>query len=155
MIKRFSLMTLLAVLCLGSAQAQDNWFGLRSGYPLGVTVHYGIENALSNGFDLRISANLRSRGSGIEVGIGVDGMNTVYIERPFEVYIGGGPAIDFGGGGALFDIHGLAGAEFRFYDTGLDNLGIFAEIALGAGIGIGRPSQIPSFGAAVGFNWHF
>ena len=146
---------LIAVVLMGISQAEDNWFGVRSGYPLGVTLHYGIENALSNGFDLRISANLRARGSSVDFGIGVDGLNTVQVERPFEVYLGGGPAIDFGGGGALIDVHGLVGGEFRLYDVGINPLGIFAELSLGAAIGLGRSSVIPSFGGGVGVNWHF
>lgn len=149
-------MLLVLAWALSSVQAQTNWFGLRSGYPLGVTLHYGIENALSNGFDLRVGANLRSRGnSSFDVGLGVDGLNTVVIERPFEVYVGGGPAIDFGSGGVLIDLHALAGAEFRFWDAGLSPLGLFAEATIGAAIGAGRPSVIPSFGAGVGVNWHF
>lgn len=145
---------ILIALVLSTVQAQS-WFGLRSGYPLGVTLHYGVANALANGFDLRVSANLRVRGPDVSFGVGVDALNVVAVERPFTVYVGGGPAIDFGGGGALIDIHGLLGGEFRFTDLGLDPLGIFAELSLGAGIGIGRPSVIPTFGGAVGFNFHF
>lgn len=145
---------LALLLSFGSAQAQ-NWFGLRTGYPLGVTLHYGIENGLSSGFDLRVSANLRVYGDEVNFGIGADALNTVALEGPFEVYVGGGPALDFGGGGALFDVHGLVGGEFRFVDLGLAPLGIFAELSLGAGIGLGRPSRIPTFGGGIGFNWHF
>lgn len=152
--KRLAITTLLLVLLGGAAQAQT-WVGLRTGYPLGVTLHYGIENALSNGFDLRVSANLRVRGSDVDFGVGVDALTEITVEPPFTVYVGGGPSLDFGGGGALFDIHGLAGGEFRLTDMGLDPLGIFAELALGAAIGIGRTSVIPSFGGAVGFNYHF
>jgi hypothetical protein len=47
-------LVLSALLLIGAASAQ-NWFGVRSGYPLGVTLHYGIANALSRGADLRIS----------------------------------------------------------------------------------------------------
>jgi hypothetical protein len=141
---------------LGISQAQ-NWFGVRTGYPLGVTLHYGVENGLSNGFDFRVSANLRARGNSVDFGVGIDGLNVVYTDprNPFVVYVGGGPALDFGGNSALIDIHGLVGGEFRLGDVGLRPLGIFAEISLGAGIGINRNSQIPSFGGAVGFNWHF
>lgn len=146
----------LATLALGSAQAQ-NWIGLRTGYPLGVTAHYGIANALANDFDLRISANVRfRRNDNVEFGLGLDAMNVVAVEGPFEVYIGGGPAIDFGRRGTLIDIHGLLGAEFRFIDLGLEPLGIFLEGTLGIGIGLGgRSSQFPTAGAAFGFNYRF
>ena len=142
----------LAVLALGTANGQGNWFGLRSGYPLGVTLHYGMANAFSPGVDMRISANLRIRGGDVSFGVGVDALSVVMVEGPFEVYVGGGPSLDFGGRGALFGVHGLAGGEFRFRDLNLEQLGIFIELALGAAIGIGRPSIIPTFGGAVGFN---
>lgn len=148
-------LVLLLVMLASSALAQNNWFGLRTGYPLGVTVHYGIRNGLAAGTDLRISGNLRVRGSDVRVGVGVDALRNVAAQGPFVVYVGGGPAIEFARGGALLDIHALAGGEFRFVDLGLPQLGLFAELALGAAIGIGRPSEIPTFGAAVGFNWRF
>jgi hypothetical protein len=146
---------LVITLLITSAQAQENWFGLRTGYPLGLTVHYGIENGLDNGFDLRISGNLRAYGNNVEVGIGIDGMSDIVRDGPLSVYVGGGPALDFGGGGALLDLHGLIGGEFRFSGAGLSDLGIFVEGTLGASIGLGRDSRVPSGGAAVGFNWHF
>ena len=153
--KRITIISLLAGF-LSFSFAEQNWFGVRTGYPLGVTLHYGIENGLQNGFDLRVSANLRVRNpNDVDFGIGIDGMNEIYIDNPITVYIGGGPALDFNGNSALIDVHGLLGGEFRFSDVGLRPFGVFAEISLGAGIGIGRNSQIPSVGGAVGFNWHF
>lgn len=155
--KRVRILTLaltLIALAAGSASAQ-NWFGLRTGYPLGVTVHYGMSDTFANGFDARISANLRVRGERVSFGVGVDALNTVSVEGPFNLYVGFGPALDFGGGGALIDLHVLGGGEFRFTDLGLDPLGVFAEVSLGAGLGLGRPSQIPTFGGAVGFNYRF
>lgn len=151
----FSIAIISLLLLLASAQAQGNWFGVRSGYPLGATLHYGIDNALANGFDLRVGLNLSARGNSFDIGLGVDALNTVYTERPFEVYVGGGLALDFGGGGTLLDAHGLAGGEFRFTDLGLSPLGLFAELSLGAAVGIGRKSLIPSFGGGLGINWHF
>jgi hypothetical protein len=149
------LLLLLFVVVPTFGQAQDNWFGLRTGYPLGLTVHYGIENGLDNGFDLRISGNLRAYGGNVEVGIGIDGMNDIVQDGPLSVYIGAGPSLDFGGGGALLDLHGLIGGEFLLSGAGLSELGIFVEGTIGASIGLGRDSRIPSGGAAVGFNWHF
>lgn len=152
---KHSFVLIVALLLFTSARAQQNWFGLRTGYPLGLTVHYGIENGLDNGFDLRISGNLRAYGNNVEVGIGIDGMNDIIRDGPLSVYIGAGPALDFGGGGALLDLHGLVGGEFRLTGAGLGSFGIFVEGTLGASIGLGRDSRIPSGGAAVGFNWHF
>jgi hypothetical protein len=145
----------VALFLFTSVQAQENWFGVRTGYPLGITLHYGIENGLDNGFDLRISGNLRAYGNNVEVGIGIDGMNDIIQDGPLSIYLGGGPALDFGGGGALLDLHGLIGGEFRLSGAGLGSFGIFVEGTLGASIGLGRDSRIPSGGAAVGFNWHF
>jgi hypothetical protein len=146
--------SLLLTLVLGAAQAQ-NWIGVRSGYPLGVTVHYGIGNAFAPGTDGRVSANLRVRGSVVDFGVGFDVLRTVSVERPFEVYVGGGPAIDFGGGGTLIDLHGLVGGEFILSDLDLEELGVFAELSLGAGVGINRDSEIPRVGGALGFNYRF
>ena len=148
----FALVT--TILLFTSAQAQ-NWFGLRTGYPLGLTVHYGIENGLDNGIDLRVSGNLRAYGNNVEVGLGIDGMSNIVQDGPLSVYIGGGPALDFGGGGGLLDLHGLLGGELRLGGVGIDSFGIFVEGTLGASIGLGRDNRIPSRGVAVGFNWHF
>ncbi len=151
----FGLLAVLLMITFGSVQAQS-WIGLRSGFPLGVTLHYGVQNGLANGLDFRVSANLRASGDNVSFGVGVDAMNTVFTEAPFNLYVGFGPAVDFNNSGTLIDIHGLLGGEFRFSDVDLDPLGIFAEISLGAGIGVGgRSSEIPSFGGAVGFNYHF
>lgn len=151
--RTITLLVFLLAFTLGSAQAQ-NWFGVRTGYPLGFTVHYSIEDAISPQFDLRVSANFRVYDSNVNFGVGLDALSTVSIEPPFEVYIGGGAAIDVGGPGPGLELHGLAGGEFRFTDAGLDPLGIFGEVTLGVGFGGGRPFG-PRFGGALGINWHF
>lgn len=147
-------MLLLTLFANASAQ---NWFGVRSGYPLGVTIHYGIDDALSNGFDLRVSGRITASGGAARIGIGVDAMTTVAAEGPFSVYIGAGPALEFGNGGAWLDIHALGGGEFRFVDFGLEPLGLFIEATLGGafGLGAGSAAEIPTFGAALGVNYHF
>ena len=147
---------LLLALLVGAAHAQ-NWAGLRTGYPLGLTVHYGIADALSPGSDLRVSGRIESIGGSPRFGIGVDVLRTVSVEQPFFVYVGGGPALSVGGGAAYFEVHGLLGGEYRLTDLELDPLGIFGEISLGAefGTGGGGNARLPTFGAALGFNWHF
>jgi hypothetical protein len=145
---------LLLALTVGTVQAQ-NWVGLRTGYPLGVTVHYGIGDAFSPTTDARVSANLRVRGSDVGFGVAFDVLETVYVEQPFNAYIGGGPAIEFGGGGALLEVHGLAGGQFFLADLDLEELSVFAEISVGAAFGINRVSQIPTLGGALGFNYYF
>jgi len=152
-----SVVAALVLFAVASNASAQNWFGVRSGYPLGVTLHYGISNALSNGFDLRVSGRITAHGGAARFGLGVDALGTVAQEGPFTVYLGAGPAIEFGNGGAWLDIHALAGGEFRFVDLGLAPLGLFIEATLGGsfGLGSGATAQIPTFGAALGFNYHF
>ncbi|MGL4609147.1 MAG: hypothetical protein ACRCYY_05590 [Trueperaceae bacterium] len=151
--KRF--VVLMFLMSMGFTQAQSNWFGVRTGYPLGITLHYGIVNGLDNGFDLRVSGNIRQYGGVLGVGIGVDGMNDIVRDGPLSVYVGVGPALDFSNSGVLLDLHGLIGGEIRLSAGGLGALGIFVEGTIGATIGLGRDSYIPAGGAAIGFNWHF
>ena len=98
------LVVLLTVLLLAGAASAQNWFGVRSGYPLGVTVHCGVGNALANGADLRVSA---------------------------RVVVGPGGRATFGVG----------------FDALVD---VYADGAIGLS---GGTARIPTFGAAVGFNW--
>lgn len=152
-----ALAAVLLAACIATASAQNgNWVGLRSGYPLGVTLHYGLKNGLGNGADLRVSGRVYVYGSVAHFGIGLDAMHDVLVRSPFSVYLGGGPALDVGSDGSYLDVHALAGSEFRFVDLGVPQLGIFVEGTLGALIGISnQPSRIPSFGLALGVNYHF
>lgn len=154
---RVALATVLLVGALGTAGAQD-WFGVRSGYPLGVTLHYGLGGALSPDADLRLSGRVEVQGGETSFGIGVDAITDVEVEPPFTVYVGGGPALIAGGDDVLLEVHGLAGAEFRFTDLGLDPLGLFLEGTLGGRLslsGNAANSRLPAGGAALGVNWHF
>lgn len=155
---RFLLVLIVAALVSGisCASAQGNWFGVRSGYPLGLTVLYGVNNGLGNGADLRVNGRLVVDGNGTRFGLGLDALHTVAAVSPFSVYLGGGPAVEVGSGVALLDVHGLIGSEFRFVDLGIPRLGVFAEGTLGARIGLsGISSRFPTFGAALGVNYHF
>jgi hypothetical protein len=152
----FVLIAAALVSGISCANAQGNWFGIRSGYPLGVTLHYGVANGFGPGADLRVSGRLVVDQNGSRFGLGLDAMHTVAAASPFSVYLGGGPAVEFGSGVALLDVHGLVGSEFRFVDLGMPQLGLFAEGTLGARIGIsGISSRFPTFGAALGVNYHF
>ena len=101
-------LALVVTLLAGSAAAQD-WFGVRSGYPLGVTVHYGMGNALASGADLRISGRLVAHGGGVRVGVGADALWNVYAEGPVSAYVGAGPAFEVGSGYAALDVQALVG----------------------------------------------
>ena len=148
-------LTLLVTLAAGQAAAQD-WFGVRSGYPLGVTLHYGIGNALGNGADLRISGRLVSSSGGVRVGVGADALLNVFADGPVNAYVGAGPSVEFGPGTADLGVQGLVGGQFRFAQVGLPQLGLFAEGSVGASISLsGGSARIPTFGAALGLNWYF
>jgi hypothetical protein len=144
-------LTLLALLG-GAAQAQQ-WIGLRSGYPLGVTLHYGT--ALET-FDLRVSGRLVAGGDRVRLGVGVDALRTVLRDGPVVGYIGAGPAIELGDDTLVLDVRALAGGEFRFSAFDLDALGVFLEGSLGARFGVtSGTAEFPAVGAALGVNWRF
>lgn len=150
-----AVLTVVLVLA-GSAHAQT-WFGLRTGYPLGVTVHVGAADAIADVVDLRLSGRFASIDGSGRVGLAVDFLQTVSPGLPAIVYVGGGPAISVGGGATYFDLHGLVGLEYRLVDVDLTALGLFAELSLGAEFdtsGSGN-ARFPTVGAALGFNWHF
>lgn len=145
----------LAVLALVAAASAQNWVGVRSGYPLGLTVHYGVADALGVGTDVRVSARVTATPSGAAFGVGLDALLNVAAEGPFTAYVGAGPALEVGGG-VLLDVHGLVGGAFRFVDLGLAPLSVFVEAQLGASLSLsGGTARIPTFGAAVGFDWDF
>lgn len=148
-------LVLAALLIAGAASAQ-NWFGVRSGFPLGVTLHYGMANALANGADLRISGRFVTGGTSTSFGVGADALWRVYADGPVRAYVGAGPTLEFGPGRADLGVQGLVGGEFRFSDFRLPQLGLFLEGSAGASISLsGGSARIPNFGAAVGFNWWF
>lgn len=144
----------LAVLALTafSGAAAQNWVGLRSGYPLGVTVHYGMANAL-RGADLRISGRVSVSGRNTYVGVGLDALWNVYREGPLTGYVGAGPSVEFGTGRAELGVNGLGGLDFRFTGA-LSPLSIFVEGQIGGALSLsGGGARVPTFGAAVGVNW--
>jgi hypothetical protein len=146
---------LTLLLAVGAASAQ-NWFGVRSGYPLGVTLHYGIANALANGADLRVSGRVVGGGGAVRFGVGADALVRVFADGPVNAYVGGGPAVEFGPGQADLGVQGLVGGQFRLLDVGLPQLGVFLEGSVGASVSLsGGGARIPTFGAALGFNWYF
>ena len=148
-------LVLAALLLAGTSHAQ-NWFGVRSGYPLGVTLHYGMSNAIGGGADLRISGRVVSGGGSTSFGVSADALWRVFADGPVRAYVGAGPTLEFGPGRADLGVQGLVGGEFRFRDLGLPQLGLFLEGSAGASISLsGGSARIPTFGAALGFNWWF
>ena len=142
-----------------TANSSQDWIGIRGGYPLGVTLHYGIANGFGNGVDLRISGRAVVRENTTQFGVGFDALRVTTVVDPVYIYIGGGPAFDFGRNDTRIDIHGLLGAELRFFQVALSQFGIFAEFSLGGVFKIDNDRQtsvlIPEPGIAVGFNYRF
>ena len=146
-------LALALTLLAGTASAQD-WIGVRSGYPLGVTLHYGLGNALGDA-DLRISGRLVADRGGVRIGVGADALVNVFAEGPVDAYVGGGPALEFGPGRADLGVQGLIGGQFRLAQVNLPQLGVFVEGSVGASLSLsGGSARIPTFGAALGFNWY-
>ncbi|MEX2541500.1 MAG: hypothetical protein WD314_06810 [Trueperaceae bacterium] len=151
LIRRVIPVALLLMLLFGSTQAQ-NWIGVRSGFPWGANVHYGLGDAFGAGSHGRVSLALR----GSDFGVGFDFLNTLSVEPPFEIYVGGGPLLLIGGNGLLVDLHAFLGGEFVLSDLDLEELGIFAELGLGGGIGFGsRAHENATVRGALGFNYRF
>ena len=151
---RLLALVLGALLLAGAGNAQD-WFGVRSGYPLGVTVHYGFGSALATDADLRVSGRLVASSSGVRVGVGLDALLGVFVDGPFDAYVGAGPSLEVGPGRAELGVQALVGGQFRFAPMGLPQLGVFAEASAGAALSLsGGSARIPTFGAALGVNWY-
>jgi hypothetical protein len=147
------LLVLTTLLLVGGAAQAQQWLGVRTGYPLGVTVHYGT--ALQ-AFDLRVSGRVVARGDAVRFGVGFDALSSVAQEGPLRAYIGAGPALEVGADVLLLDVHALVGGELRFGEFGLDPLGVFVEGSLGGQLNLsGGEAEVPSIGAALGVNWHF
>jgi hypothetical protein len=137
---------------LGTVQAQQ-WVGVRTGYPLGVTLHYGT--ALPS-FDLRVSGRVVARGESVRVGVAADALSTIQRDGPLSAYIGAGPALEIGSDDLILEVHALVGGELRFTEFELDALGVFVEGSLGGQVNLaGGDADVPSVGAALGVNWHF
>jgi hypothetical protein len=149
-------LAVILVFALAGAASAQNWFGVRSGYPLGVTLHYGMGGALANGADLRVSGRVGSSGGAVRIGIGIDGLVNVFADGPVTAYVGAGPALEFGAGRADLGLQGLVGGQLRLVEVGLPQLGVFVEASLGGTLSLaGGSTRIPTFGAALGFNWYF
>jgi hypothetical protein len=154
----------LLLLSLGTVMAQDNtvvmvddtttsyWVGVSGGFTggFGGAFHFGLENAISEGTDLRINAILQSDA----FGVGVDALVDVGIDLdvPIDVYAGAGVFGAFGSDSNTIAVNGLVGGEYRLTELELDALGIFFEVG---------PALLitPEFSFGVvgsfGFNFHF
>lgn len=167
--------TSVLLLSVGGALAQDEdtidvapdgdtWVGASTGYPIGLTAHYGLGDALGDGIDLRFNGKFTFASavtaSAFGFNVGADALFAIPIDAEnFGVYAGAGPNIGFvsatsvGGvsaGGLSLGVQALAGAE---YDVS-DQIGVFGELRLGfAYITSLNFAADPTF--ALGVNYHF
>ncbi|MEX2535380.1 MAG: hypothetical protein WD273_07220 [Trueperaceae bacterium] len=160
----------VSVLGLGSALAQvvttdadldvgdQYWAGVSFGYPFGVNFHFGGEDMLSQGIDLR--GNITAGFGGV-FGVGADVLVDLPVDTgatPVDVYAGGGLSVAFGeidntpGMDTAFGIGLMFGGEYRLVDAGLPEGGVFAEVGPSINLGAGSPFGV---NAKLGFNYHF
>lgn len=153
---------LIAALALAgsSAFAQDDmmahtqWVGASTGFPLGITFHYGMEDLIGENLDLR--ANLSAvtfLNDAFTVAGGVDLLYQLNLETendlPLGVYVGGGLNVGASLGtvnGVAFGVAALGGAELMV----TDQIGVFGEVRGAVGL---NPLFQPSI--FVGVNYHF
>jgi hypothetical protein len=135
------------------------WGGVSLGVPFGVNFHFGVEDLLAEGVDLR--TNLSAGFAGL-FGVGADVLFDLPIDTadtPIDVYAGGGLAVAFGNIDrttpemeTAFGLGLMVGGEYRLIDAGLPEGGIFAELGPAIGFGAGPAVTV---NAKLGFNYHF
>jgi hypothetical protein len=128
------------------------WAGVSFGFP-GISAHFGIQNALGQGADLRANLGYNYIGSGLALGAdALFNIGITNVDAPINFYAGGGPFVVVGGGFGA-GIQGLIGAEYRLVDAGFDTGGVFLE--LGPAISFGSTGGGFGFVGRAGFNYHF
>ena len=147
---------LLSTTALGQSRnfpAQDQWAGVSTGFPLGIVLHYGINDLVAEDFDARFNLSaVTFLGSQFYVSGGADALYVLGLDTddlPLDVYAGGGLNVGLGigeGGGFSVGARGIGGVELAV----ADQLGVFSELRLGLGFNpIFRPEL------AIGVNYHF
>jgi len=142
---------------ISQSPLETQWFGVSTGFPLSISMHYGLDDIITKKLDLRFNGTLIAGSFSplqMILGLGVDALyNFDNPDDPMlNVYAGGG----LGGVvyiGALtgvpinIDIHGIVGAEYR-----ISEYGVFGEINVGN-------AYATSFGLGaalrLGLNYHF
>ncbi len=154
----------LVIFVFLSQASASSWFGVRSGYPLNITAHFGFENVLFTGIGLRVSANLSQRqaflnyidnnSSSTSFGFGADALLPIIKQNPVLIYLGVGSTVSFAAAKTLTDIHGLAGLEYRPDVAILNQLGIFTEASAAIGAINLTEKSFQSLSWSIGVNWH-
>ncbi len=142
----------------------DTWVGVSSGYPLGLTAHYGLGDALGDGVDLRFNGRFTFASAvtatAFGFNVGADALFAIPIDADdLSVYAGAGPNLGFvsattvsgaSAGGVSIGAQALVGTE---YDIS-DDIGVFGEFRLGfAYVTSLNFAADPTF--AFGANYHF
>ena len=138
----------------GHETGSTQWFGVSTGYPVGINLHYGLKDLLMPDLDLRVNVTAASFDfATFSVIGGVDALYQLNLETvddlPLDVYAGGGLNIGASLGATTqlsLSLSGLAGAEYML----TDELGVYGEARVGLGI-----PQIFQPALSVGLNFHF
>ena len=161
---KFAKLLFLLLFFFFTQASAGSWFGVHSGYPLNLSAHFGFENLLFSGIDLRASANLSQRQAFLEyiegkssptsLGFGLDAMLPMIRQNPLRLYLGLGATVNFTDDKVLTDVHGLAGLEFRPDGPIINQLGIFTEASAAIGSIDFSSETFNSLAWSVGVNWH-
>ena len=142
---------------ISQSPLETQWFGVSTGFPLSMNMHYGLNDIITKDLDLRFNGTLIAGNFSplqMILGIGVDALYN--FENPDDpqlgLYAGGGlgAVIYIGaltGAPLNIDAHGVIGAEYRFSEYG-----VFGEVNVGNAFatkfGLGAALRL-------GFNYHF
>jgi len=163
---KFRLIVFLLVLAFAMLPTSyaSSWFGVRTGYPLNISTHYGLENIMFTGINLRASASISQRQAFMDYysgnkspnsfGIGLDGLLKVAESKPINIYLGAGATINFIDAKTISDLHLLAGLEFRPNVPILNQLGIFTEASAAYGLVNISEKSFQQLSWTLGVNWH-
>ena len=142
---------------ISQSPLETQWFGVSTGFPLSINMHYGLDNIITQDLDLRFNGSLLAGSfSPLQMILGI-GVDLLYnFDNPDDpqlgVYAGGGlgGVVYIGATTTLpfnIDIHGVVGAEYRFTEYG-----VFGEVNVGNAyannFGLGAALRL-------GFNYHF
>ncbi len=157
-----SLLLILSIGSIASAQQSGNYAGGSTGYPHIIAAHYGFAELFGSDIDLRLSASFSLQNvSGMAATGGTLTGDALFHFRSGGLsapYAGGGLTLGIGSvaGGAsgfMWDIHGLGGYQYQLNP----DLSAFGELSVGfrsyhAG---GHSLSGLGLGLRVGANYYF
>ncbi len=158
-----SLLLILSIGSIASAQQSGNYAGAGLGYPYIVSAHYGFADMLGNNLDLRVAGGMHMytfssfavSGDVIYHFRNVDPVSAPYAGGGLTLAFGGGSALGVSYSGFMWNVHGLGGYQYRFDPS----WSVFGELQLGySSWSVG--SSIYSFsglsaGTRIGVNYYF